>query len=82
MAFSKDDIFKAADTLDAAGQSPTLAAVRKALGGGSFTTISEPLNEWKAKRRPRKWFIENLHRLALVINCTKWDWKSGPRLCC
>jgi chromosome segregation ATPase len=54
MSISNDDIFKAADTLDAAGQSPTLAAVRKALGGGSFTTISEPLNEWKAKKAAKK----------------------------
>jgi uncharacterized phage infection (PIP) family protein YhgE len=50
MAISKDDVFKVADAIDAAGQSPTLAAVRKALGGGSFTTISQPLNEWKARK--------------------------------
>jgi chromosome segregation ATPase len=50
MAITKDDVFKVADALDAAGQSPTLAAVRKALGGGSFTTISQPLNEWKARK--------------------------------
>ena len=34
-------IFEIADELDAAGQNPTLASVRKALGGGSFTTISQ-----------------------------------------
>jgi chromosome segregation ATPase len=50
MAITKDDVFKVADALDAAGQSPTLAAVRKALGGGSFTTISQPLSEWKARK--------------------------------
>lgn len=50
MAISKDDIFRVANEIDALGQSPTLAAVRKALGGGSFTTISEAMNEWKAKR--------------------------------
>jgi hypothetical protein len=33
MALSKDDIFRIADELDAAGQNPTLAAVRKGLGG-------------------------------------------------
>jgi hypothetical protein len=43
-------IFGAADTLDAAGHHPALAAVRKALGGGSFTTISEAMNEWKARK--------------------------------
>ena len=50
MAISKDQIFKAADDIDAAGQNPTLAAVRKVLGGGSFTTISEAMNEWRASR--------------------------------
>jgi len=50
MAISKDQIFKAADDLDAAGQNPTLAAVRKVLGGGSFTTISEAMNEWRASK--------------------------------
>ena len=50
MAITKDQIFNAADGIDAAGQSPTLAAVRKALGSGSFTTISEAMTEWKALR--------------------------------
>jgi chromosome segregation ATPase len=50
MAITKEQIFTVADELDAAGQSPTLAAVRKAVGGGSFTTISEAMSEWKAQR--------------------------------
>lgn len=40
MAITKEQIFAVADELDAAGQNPTLASVRKQLGGGSFTTIS------------------------------------------
>lgn len=51
MALTNEQIFQAADDLAAAGQDPTLAAVRKALGGGSFTTISEAMKEWKASRR-------------------------------
>lgn len=47
---AKEQIFSIADELDAAGQKPTLAAVRKALGGGSFTTISEAMNEWRARK--------------------------------
>ena len=43
-------IFAIADELDAAGQNPTLASVRKALGGGSYTTISQGMNEWRAKK--------------------------------
>lgn len=51
MALTKEQIFQAADQLAEAGESPTLANVRKALGGGSFTTISEAMNEWKAKQQ-------------------------------
>jgi len=50
MAITKEQIFAAADELDAAGQNPTLAAVRKAVGGGSFTTISEAMGEWRASK--------------------------------
>ena len=53
MAITQDQIFAAADELDAAGQSATLAAVRKALGGGSFTTISDAMAEWKARKAAR-----------------------------
>lgn len=54
MAITKDQIFATANELDAAGQSPTLAAVRKALGGGSFTTISEGMTEWKARKAAKE----------------------------
>lgn len=40
------DIHAIADRLAKAGQRPTLAAVRKELGGGSFTTISEAMKSW------------------------------------
>ena len=50
MAITKDQIFAVADEIDAAGQNATLAAVRKALGGGSFTTISEGMTEWRDRK--------------------------------
>ena len=50
MAITPEQIWSAADALDAAGQSPTLAAVRKAVGGGSFTTISEAMAQWRARK--------------------------------
>ena len=50
MAITRDQIFAVADEIDAAGQNATLAAVRKALGGGSFTTISEGMTEWKSRK--------------------------------
>ncbi len=51
MALTKDQILQAADQLAAAGTPPTLAAVRAAVGGGSYTTINEALKEWKAKQQ-------------------------------
>ena len=50
MAITKEQIFAVADELDAAGQNPTLANVRKQIGSGSFTTISEAMNEWRARK--------------------------------
>ena len=54
MAITKDQIFAVADELDVAGQNATLAAVRKALGGGSFTTISEGMTEWKVRKAAKE----------------------------
>ena len=51
MAITTQDIHAAADKLQAEGQQPTLAAVRAALGGGSFTTISEAMKQWKAAQQ-------------------------------
>lgn len=53
MALTKDDIWAVADRLDAEGKAPTLAAVRKALGSGSFTTISEAMREWHQRRKEK-----------------------------
>jgi chromosome segregation ATPase len=51
MAITTQDIHLTADKILAEGGNPTLAAVRKALGGGSFTTISEAMQEWKSKNQ-------------------------------
>jgi chromosome segregation ATPase len=51
MAITQHDVFAAADRIVADGGNPTLAAVRKALGGGSFTTISEWMTDWKTLRQ-------------------------------
>ena len=51
MAITASDVHSAADTILASGQQPTLAAVRAALGGGSFTTISESMKSWKAAQQ-------------------------------
>src|SRR5262245_11860475 len=51
MALTKADIWDAADKLAAAGDTPTLAKVRAALGSGSYSTISEAMGEWKARQQ-------------------------------
>ena len=51
MAITTADIHAAADRIAESGQQPTLAAVRSALGGGSFTTISEAMKAWKATQQ-------------------------------
>lgn len=46
MAITTQQIHAIADQLHEQGIKPTLAEVRKALGGGSFTTISEAMKSW------------------------------------
>ena len=50
MAITTQDIHRVADGIVQSGGTPTLAAVRRALGGGSFTTISEAMQEWRSDR--------------------------------
>lgn len=45
---TKQSVFDAANALKDKGQKPTIDAIRKALGGGSFSPISELLKEWRA----------------------------------
>ena len=53
MAINKESIWAVADAIDDVGEKPTLASVRKRLGGGSYTTISEAMTEWHARRATR-----------------------------
>ncbi|MGY6217350.1 DNA-binding protein [Methylolobus aquaticus] len=53
MAITKEQIWRVADEMLEAGESPTLAAVRKKIGGGSFTTISEAIKEWRQRAQER-----------------------------
>jgi len=50
-AITREGIWGAADELAAEGAKPTLNAVRKKLGGGSFTTISDAMTVWKERQR-------------------------------
>lgn len=51
MAINIQQIHAIADQLQDQGIKPTLAEVRKALGGGSFTTISEAMKSWRQDNR-------------------------------
>ena len=51
MALTTQDIHAKADTLAEQGIKPTLAEVRKALGGGSFTTISDAMRSWRQEQQ-------------------------------
>jgi hypothetical protein len=51
MTLTTQDIHATADTLAEQGVKPTLAEVRKALGGGSFTTISDAMKSWRQEQK-------------------------------
>lgn len=76
MAITKEQIFEIANALDAEGHNPTLSAVRKQLGGGSFTTISDAMTEWRARKAekgglrheaPPAVVIEQLNALGVEV---------------
>lgn len=48
---TRDKVFAAADQLFNAGDKPTMVKVKDILGGGSFSTISPLLGEWKESKR-------------------------------
>ena len=51
MSLTTQQIHATADQLQQDGVKPTLAEVRKALGGGSYTTISEAMKTWRAEQQ-------------------------------
>lgn len=53
-AVTNERIWAVADALDAEGENPTYKAVIKRLGGGSYSTISEAMGLWKAKRAAKE----------------------------
>jgi chromosome segregation ATPase len=53
MAVSRETIWAIADAMDADGMRPTLNAIRKKLGAGSFSTIAKAMSEWKERQRTK-----------------------------
>ena len=60
MALTVEQIHTVADQIAETGEKPTLARVRKALGGGSFSTISEAMQSWRERQAAE-------HALAEVV---------------
>ena len=54
MALTTQQIHQKADELHEQGIKPTLANVRTALGGGSFTTISDAMQSWREEHKEEK----------------------------
>ena len=78
---TKDEIWAAAQALADAGERPTLAAVRKGVGGGSFTTISEAMAEWRAQQEQPKATIdpapERIGNQAAELAASLWAQASA-----
>lgn len=51
MKLTKKQVFAAADELIASHKKPTLDAVRKLVGRGSYGTISDLMSEWRAQKQ-------------------------------
>ena len=76
------DIHAIADRLAEAGQRPTLAAVRKELGGGSFTTISEAMKSWRETQQEEHALgevqvPENVSERLSQLQATLWQAAVG-----
>ncbi|MGP5658180.1 DNA-binding protein [Psychrobacter celer] len=67
MAITTEQIHATADQLQEQGIKPTLAEVRKALGGGSFTTISEAMKSWRQDNQEE----EQLRQVELPSGITE-----------
>ena len=67
MAITTQQIHAIADQLHEQGIKPTLAEVRKALGGGSFTTISEAMKSWRQDNQEE----EQLRQVELPSGITE-----------
>lgn len=48
---TKEQIWEAADVISAEGGTPTLAAVRAHMGGGSYTDISAAMKDWRTRQQ-------------------------------
>lgn len=67
MAITKEQVFAAAETLDQAGERATVQEVRAMVGGGSFTTLSAWLQDWRVQQAAEQLFSQELAAARLRI---------------
>lgn len=78
MALTDDQIHATADKIVAQGERPTLSRVRKALGGGSFSTISEAMQAWREKQTEEHALAEvevpdAIHERVEQLKAAAWE---------
>ena len=74
---TRERIFQIADEIESAGQNPTLSSVRKRLGGGSFSTLSKTMAEWREayvarKKRPAEPAPQDISERFLELGWEIW----------
>ena len=83
MAITPEQIVETAEALVERGEAPTLVAVRRELGGGSFTTISEALRSWRERRQATQARAESVQVPARVqealTEAGKMVWTEATR---
>ncbi|MDU7588476.1 MAG: DNA-binding protein [Acidovorax sp.] len=64
---SREDVFNAANDLQASGKRPTILGVYKLLGRGSYTTITNYLKQWE-KENPNAEIVEDVELPEVIAN--------------
>lgn len=82
MALTAEKIHAEADKIAAQGDRPTLSRVRKALGGGSFSTISEAMQDWHQKQTQEHALAEvevpeSLNERVEQLKAAAWESAMG-----
>lgn len=77
MSSQTEAVWLAADRLAARGQATTLAAVRKELGGGSYSTLTDAMQVWRERQaektlKPREPLPPDLEKLWKSLLLDLW----------
>lgn len=72
-----EDVERAIDTLLAQGETPSVQKVREVLGTGSFTTLSEHLRTWRARRDEKRDALPGLDIPESVATLAERVWEHA-----